>query len=139
MLHISNKNSDTATNSPNKFDGPQYGNTTGNTLASVISKLRERQGIEELSKKIIDQDLSEANEDTSSISNNSKAHDLLVEEIGSNNVAVFQTLMKSVSNKDNSSNDNMKSQVNILGIATFLFCNCIKCYSIKYFHSASDS
>lgn len=85
-----------------------------NTLASVITKLTEKKKIEEFSKKIIDQDLSEDTDEMSNRSTNSMPHDLLVEKIGSNNVAVFQTLLKNVSRKNKTSVENMKSQVHMV-------------------------
>lgn len=98
-----NTNNSSESNLPNK--------NHNSALASVINKLKEKQEIQELTKKVIDQDLSKTKEDTPQILSNS--NDLIVEQIGSNNVAVFQTLLKNVSEKNDNKKENMKSQVSI--------------------------
>lgn len=95
------------TNSQNTVDFP----TPGNALASVIQKLKEKQVIQELSQKFMDQDLSEVQEENLQESVDNKVHNLLVEKIGSNNVAVFQTLLKNPAGKDAIKEEHMKSQV----------------------------
>lgn len=62
---------------------------------------------------MLDVDLSEISEEIPKILTNNDAHDLLVEQIGSNNVAVFQTLINSVAEKEDIKEENIKSQVSI--------------------------
>lgn len=83
----------------------------GITLASVIEKLKEKTNIQEFTSKVLNEDLSEVSEVNSNVSTNMSHQDLLIEQIGNNNVAVFQTLIQSISDTDESKNENMKSQV----------------------------
>lgn len=117
-MHVSDENTNLKPKSPIKSGDRPSHESNGNTLTSVINKLKEKQDIQEYTKKVIDEDLSEVREETTKILNinqdTNRAHDLLVEQIGNNNVAVFQTLVKNVSKKDNSKEDNMKTQVSYL-------------------------
>lgn len=118
-MHVSEENTNSKSKSLLKSgDIASSENNNGNTLTSVINKLKQKHDIEEYTKKVIDEDLSEVKEEDSKMlkvnEDLNKAHDLLVEQIGNNNVAVFQTLVNSVSKKDNSKEDNMKTQVSVL-------------------------
>lgn len=118
-MHVSEENANSKSKSPKKSgDRASPENNNGNTLTSVINKLKQKHDIEEYTKKVIDEDLSEVKEENSKVlsinEDTNKAHDLLVEQIGNNNVAVFQTLVKNISKKDNTKEDNMKTQVSVI-------------------------
>lgn len=113
-MHISDENSTPKINSPRKSGEKSSPEKCGGTLDSVINKLKEKHDIQEHMKKVINEDLSGIKEENPKMLQHNKAQDLLVEQIGNNNVAVFQTLVNSVSGKDISKGENMKSQVSIL-------------------------
>lgn len=118
-MHISDESSTPKINSPRKCGEKSSPLKGGGTLDSVINKLKEKHDVEEHMKKVINEDLSGTNEENPKILQHNKDHDLLVEQIGNNNVAVFQTLVNSVSGKDLSKGENMKSQVSSLFIYNF--------------------
>lgn len=124
-MQVPDENSSSKISSPRKLGDKSLPESNSASLDSVINKLKEKHNINEYTKKVINEDLSDVNEENSKIIHHNKAHDLLVEQIGSNNVAVFQTLVNSVSGKDISKEDNMKSQVSVIFISLFLIKNNI--------------
>ncbi|KAG5871156.1 hypothetical protein JTB14_020190 [Gonioctena quinquepunctata] len=87
-------------------------NTTKGGLSPVIEKLKQKQEINQLTREILCRDLSNenanANEVTSlPVTNN----DFLLEEIATNNAAVFQTMLQSMPSEDVRKTEFMKSEV----------------------------
>lgn len=113
MLQVSKENSNIKPTSKKVVGVTASSDSTGNTLASVVRKLKEKCDIKEYTEMVLAEDLSEVKEDSSKMLTNNKSHDLLMEQIGSNNVAVFQTLLKSDPGKDENIEENMKSQVSM--------------------------
>lgn len=110
-MHISDDNSSAKINSPRKSGDKSSPEKGGSILDTVVNKLKEKHDVLEHMEKLLNEDLSVIKEENPKILYHNKATDLLIEKIGNNKVAVFQTLVNSVSRKDVTKDDNMKSQV----------------------------
>ncbi|XP_023015680.2 uncharacterized protein [Leptinotarsa decemlineata] len=91
---------------------PDTGEQVANKgLSPVIEKLKEKQEINQLTCEILNTDLSKEESKGPVSSLSVPNNDFLLEEIATNNAAVFQTMLKTMSSKDLRKPDFMKSEV----------------------------
>ncbi|KAJ8971574.1 hypothetical protein NQ314_000628 [Rhamnusium bicolor] len=81
------------------------------SLSPIIEKLKEKQEIHQLAQNILNQDLSREVESNNSDANEAKSNDLLLEEIATNNAAVFQTVLDNLPINAPRKPEYMKSEV----------------------------
>lgn len=83
------------------------------SLTPVIEKLKEKQEIKQLMQELLVTDLSNqtSTDDKDEEKSIVAANDLLLEEIASNNAAVFQTVLRSLPQSDGCKPEFMKSEV----------------------------
>lgn len=86
---------------------------TKKSLLPVIERLKEKQEIFQLAQEVLNQDLSskEGTEDSNETEAKNKDNDLLLEEIATNNAAVFQTVLQKLPKQDIQMPELMKSEV----------------------------
>lgn len=89
------------------------------SLTPVIEKLKEKQEIKQLMQELLVTDLSNqtSTDDKDEEKSIVAANDLLLEEIASNNAAVFQTVLRSLPQSDGCKPEFMKSEVSYINFS----------------------